>query len=176
MSIFHPVIHTTNWHNSIKLQSTIFFLAPFELFNCGEGPRLFWRQHCSYKTYVLLNRHLQKNDFYRTEDGVRSDFNIVIELDLVLLILYPLSWSQVTHICVGNPTIIASDNGLLPSRHQAIIIWTNAGILLIRPFGTNFSEKIFSLKKMPLKMSAAKWRLFCPGLNVLMSEDWFSLH
>ena len=29
-----------------------------------------------------------------------------------------------THICVGNPTIVGSANGLSPGRHQAII-WTN---------------------------------------------------
>ena len=39
-------------------------------------------------------------------------------------------WGRVTHICVGDLTIISSDNGLSPGRHQAII-WTNAGILLI---------------------------------------------
>ena len=39
---------------------------------------------------------------------------------------------RVTHICVGNLTIIGSDNGLSPGRRQAII-WTNAGILLIGP-------------------------------------------
>ena len=38
-----------------------------------------------------------------------------------------------------NYAIIGSDNGLSPGRHQAII-WTNTGILLIRPLGTNFSE------------------------------------
>ena len=32
--------------------------------------------------------------------------------------------------CVGNVTVIGSDNGLSPGRRQAII-WTNAGILLI---------------------------------------------
>ena len=31
--------------------------------------------------------------------------------------------------CVGNPTIIGSDNGLKPARYQAII-WTNAGIFV----------------------------------------------
>ena len=46
---------------------------------------------------------------------------------------------RVTHICVGKLTIIGSDNGLSPERRQAII-WTNAGILLIRPLGTNSSE------------------------------------
>ena len=39
----------------------------------------------------------------------------------------------------GNLTIIGPDNGLSPGRCQAII-WTNAGILLIGPLGTDFSE------------------------------------
>ena len=30
-------------------------------------------------------------------------------------------WGGETHICVGNLTIIGSDNGLLPERRQAII-------------------------------------------------------
>ena len=38
-----------------------------------------------------------------------------------------------------NLHIIGSDNGLSPDRRQAII-WTNAGILLIRSLGINFSE------------------------------------
>ena len=44
-----------------------------------------------------------------------------------------------THICVGNLTIIGSDNGLSPGRRQAIT-WTNFEILLIGPLETNFSE------------------------------------
>ena len=81
-------------------------------------------------------------------------------------------WGRVTHLCVSKLTTIGSDNGLSPGRHQAII-WTNAGILLIGPIGTNFSEilieiKTFSLMKMYLKMSSGKWRPFCLGLNVLI--------
>ena len=84
-------------------------------------------------------------------------------------------WGRVTHICVGNLTIIGPDNGLSPGRHQAII-WTSAGILLIGPWGTNFSEILigihtFSFKKMRLKVSSAKRQPFCLGLNVL--NDWF---
>ena len=80
-------------------------------------------------------------------------------------------WGWVMHICVCNLTIIGSDNGLSPGRSQAII-WTNAGILLIRTSGTNFSEILsemhtFSFKKMHLKMSSGKWRPFCLGLNEL---------
>ena len=48
-------------------------------------------------------------------------------------------WGRVTHIYVGELTIIGSDNGLSPGRRQAIIR-TNAWILLIEPLGTNFSE------------------------------------
>ena len=59
-----------------------------------------------------------------------------------------------THRCVGNLTIIGSDNGLSPDRRQAII-WNIDGILSIGPLGTNPSEisigiKIFSFKKMRL--------------------------
>ena len=80
-------------------------------------------------------------------------------------------WGPVTHICVGNLTIIGSDNGLSPGRQQAII-WTNAGILLIGPLGTNFSETLiklvtFSFKKMRSNVSSGKWWPFCLGLNVL---------
>ena len=80
-------------------------------------------------------------------------------------------WGQVTHICIGKLTIIGSDNGLLPCWHQAII-WTNAGILLIGPLGTNFSEiligiQTFSLKKMHLKMSSGKLWPFCLSVSVL---------
>ena len=94
------------------------------------------------------------------------------EVRLLVSILAKLThWGRVTHICVGKLTNIGSDNGLSPGRRQAII-WTNAGILLIGPLGTNFSEILivshtFSFKKMHLKMSSAKWRPFCLGLNVL---------
>ena len=79
-----------------------------------------------------------------------------------------------THICVSRLTIIGSDNGLSPGRRQAII-WTNAGILLIGPLGTNFSEILieiytFSLKKMHLKMLSGQWWPFCLSLNVLSAD------
>ena len=48
-------------------------------------------------------------------------------------------WGRVTHICVSKLTIIGSDNGLSPGRRQAII-WTYAGILLIKP-GEQMSMK-----------------------------------
>ena len=85
-------------------------------------------------------------------------------------------WGRVTHICIGNLTIIGSANGLLPGRHQALI-WTTTGILSTGPLGTKFSEiliaiQTFSVRKMHLKMLSAKWQPSCLGLNVLM---WKSL-
>ena len=91
-------------------------------------------------------------------------------------------WGRVTHICVSKLTIIGSDNGLAPGRRQAII-WTNAAILLIRTLGTNFSKilgkiHLISLKKMHLKMSSAKRRLFSLGLNKLSLDvlQYFVYH
>ena len=80
-------------------------------------------------------------------------------------------WGRVTHICVSKLASIVSDNGLSPGRRQAII-WTNAGLLLIGPLGKTFSGMLieiltYSFKKMRLKVSSAKRRPFCFGLNVL---------
>ena len=80
-------------------------------------------------------------------------------------------WGRATHMCISKLTIIGSNNGLVPDWCQAII-WNNAGILLICPIGTNFSEiltiiHISSFKKMHLKMSPAKCQPFFLGLNVL---------
>ena len=83
-------------------------------------------------------------------------------------------WGRVTHICVGNLTTIGSDKSLSPGRRPAIT-WTNVGILLIGPLGTNFSGlvieiHIFAFKKIYLKMSSGKWWPCCLGLNVLTTE------
>ena len=90
--------------------------------------------------------------------------------------MFPLThWGRVTHICISKLTIIGSDNFLSPDQRQAII-WTNAGILLIEPLGTNFSEILieiltFSFTKMHLEVLSAKWRPFCLGLNVLNNTE-----
>ena len=55
--------------------------------------------------------------------------------------LNPLRASD-AYIRVSKLTITGSDNGLLPGCHQALF-WTNAGILLIGPLGTNFNVMIF---------------------------------
>ena len=94
----------------------------------------------------------------------------IVGINLYLCTIFT-HWGRVTNICVSELTIIWSDNGLSPGLHQAII-WTNAGILVIRTLGTNFSEilseiRAFSFKKMHLKMTSAKWHPFCLGPDVL---------
>ena len=54
--------------------------------------------------------------------------------------------------------------------------WHTAGILLIGSLGTNLSENLieiltFSFTKMRLKVSSAKRRPFCLGLNVLITHS-----
>ena len=55
-----------------------------------------------------------------------------------------------THICVSKLNIIGSDNGLAPARRQAII-WTNTGILLIGPLGTQPSEILMEIYNIFIK-------------------------
>ena len=64
------------------------------------------------------------------------------------MILIP--WGQVTHICISKLTNTGSNNDLSPGRHQAII-WTNAGILLIGPLGTNFNEILIEIPTSSFK-------------------------
>ena len=109
------------------------------------------------------------SDVIHVEVSIYSEVFLFVITDLT-------HWGRVTHICVSELTIIGSDNGLPPDRRQAII-WTNDGILLIGPLGTNFSEiiieiRIFSFKKMGFKVSSAKWRPLCLGLNVLRKCVW----
>ena len=99
----------------------------------------------------------------KTKQQIFYTFSVAFCLRKIVYVLLN-HWGRATHICVSKQTIIGSDNGLSPGQRQAII-WTNAGILLIGPMGTNLSEILieiytFSLTKMRLKMSSAKCRPF----------------
>ena len=83
-------------------------------------------------------------------------------------------WGRVTHICVSKLGNHWFRFGLSLDRCQAIIR-TNAGILLIGPLGTNFTEILikiytFSFKKIHLIMMSRKWQPFCFRLNMLMNH------
>ena len=156
----------------------------------GEGPVFRGYFHSAFINYITkystaVNEVEQESKYAVIKDipylTLTGELWVVCCKDLgvqkhqtVLYLPQLTRWGRVTHICVGKLTIIGSDNGLSPGRRQAII-WTNAGILLIGPWGTNFSEiligiQAFSFKKMHLKMSSAKWPPFRLGLNVLNQE------
>ena len=70
-----------------------------------------------------------------------------------MLLLKLTHWGRVTYICVGNLTIIGSDNDLSPGRRQAIT-WSNVGILLIGPLGTKLSEILIEILRVLFKNGA----------------------
>ena len=83
-----------------------------------------------------------KISFYQYRDYTDNrTYSFIDRLIFIMEIPIPekTHWGRVTHICVGNLTIIGSDNGLSPDRCQAIIL-TNAGISLIGPIETNFQR------------------------------------
>ena len=78
------------------------------------------------------------------------------------------------HICNSKQAIIHSDNDMSPIWCQ-FIIWTNNGMFLIEPSGTNFGEIWFTFQKtlfnkMSLKMSFAEEQSICLSLNVLRKD------
>ena len=82
----------------------------------------------------------------------------------------PRHYGRETHICVSKLGAIDSDNGLSPVRCQ-VIIWTNAGLILIGPLGSYLGEivvKAIFIQEKTLEMSSAKQKPFYPGLNVLI--------
>ena len=88
-------------------------------------------------------------------------------------------WGRVMHICISKLIIIGSENDLEPGRRQPII-WTNAGVLLVRTSETHASEILskthkFPFKRMHLKMSSVKWWQFCLDLKVIKRSVRFTL-
>ena len=122
--------------------------------------------------FIVLLYYLVSNDYIKMfNQSVTQKWFYMYECFFIGTKSHLIHWSRVTHICVSELTIIGSDNGLSPGRRQ-VIIWNNAGLLFIRPSGTNFSEiliaiDVFSFKKMHLNMSSGQCRPFCLGLNVL---------
>ena len=72
------------------------------------------------------------------------------------------------HIIVGKLTIIGSENDLSPRQLQ-VIIWTSAGILLIVPIGTTFSEIAIEIHTFPF--IRARVESIDPISTVMFSES-----
>ena len=80
--------------------------------------------------------------------------NSALWLNLVLsfadtVIITLTHWGRVTQICVSKLTIINSDKALSSGRRQAII-WTSAGILLIRSPGININDIVIKIRGFSL--------------------------
>ena len=159
---WHPPPPPTHTHTQRKYQwrraLLIFFICAYNWANNREAEDL--RRHHAYYDVIVMNRTQSTH--------VPAS---CMELRAKSKSKQLTHWGRVTHICISKLTIIGSDDGLSPDRRQAII-WTNAGLLLIGPLGTNFNEILseilaFSFKKMRLNVSSAKRRPFCLGPNVL---------
>ena len=85
-------------------------------------------------THFALVLQMQQNDMQH-----KKDFCSISRFLPSATVL--TNWGRVTHTCVDKLAMIGSDNGLAPTRRQAII-WTNARILLMGPLENNFSETL----------------------------------
>ena len=138
--------------------------------------RVDWSRAMEISLTVISKEHnineCMVDDRYECTAFIRIILVKILWSVLDILVRLLTHWGRVTHKCVGKLTSIGSDNDLSPDRRQAII-WNNAGLLLIGPLGTKFSEILikiltFSFTKMCLKVSSAKRRPFCLGPNVLI--------
>ena len=102
------------------------------------APHLNWFR----LTYVLIFIGIWVDLWWQLCLSCQQLFCRVVDpINISVSCQYLTHWGRVMHICIGKLTIIDSDNGLSPVRRQTII-WTNDGMLLIWPLGTNFSKKI----------------------------------
>ena len=122
--------YTDNFSYETDIMYTrVYFPFPF-LYNY-----IHYMQICSSLYLSALNMHLIAH-FGSAVNVVCLDYHLDYITVWFMLLTH---WGRLTHMCFGNLTIIGSDNGLSPGRHQAII-YTTAGIVLIGPVGTNFSK------------------------------------
>ena len=145
----------------------------------AEISQTLWIMRVSTTIYSIS---LRDESICMTDVSSRWNCTCYAYRNLVFVILIT-HWGRVTHICVGNPTIIGSDNGLSPGRRQAII-WTNAGILLFGPLGTNFSDffcrnySIFikknAFESVVCEMAAFLSRPQCDKQNSITNVLWWS--
>ena len=88
-------------------------------------------------------------------------------------------WGRATHICVSKLTIIGSDNGLSPGRHQAII-WTIADWNIVNwthgnklQWNFNRNSNIF-IQENAFENVVCEMASICLRLNVL-APPWLPL-
>ena len=151
----------------------------FQIKSLGKVPGQFvpckeyQKHYCTLFIVTVLSKNMIRRSYSLVHIGFSLQQNRMAIHDFCVL----NHWGLVMHICICNLTIIASDNGMLPVRRQAIIR-TNAGILLSGTLGTNVSEILiqictFSFKNMHLKMSSGKMATILSWPQCVNSADWF---
>ena len=129
---------------------------------------VWWRQAITW-TNVDLSRHWGLGAFpYRKFHRKCSQLSILdMSSKITNLRLQPhhpgtnklTHWGRVTHMCFGNLTIFSSDNGLSPSRCQAII-WTNAEISKKKSAsGSSDSGPVSPMASMRWTNNLDTWRI-----------------
>ena len=114
----------SEWHATVLLCSKCMWVCSnFNIeFICDTGPMLWkrWGQ-AWYQPDLFMTFETHRKNCWVCHCSISCHR---------LCVFYLTHWGQVMHICIGNVTIIGSDNGLSPGQHQAIV-WTNAAILSI---------------------------------------------
>ena len=84
---------------------------------------------------------------------------------------YLTHWGRVTHICVGNLTIIGSDNGLPPGRRQAITwtkCWNIVNWIPRNKYQWHFNRNSYNfIQENAFENVVCEMASICLGLNLL---------
>ena len=163
-------------YHAVNSQQVIWRMATHVHISWGNHVHISWR---AQSTTVAMDKYScchPREQFYKSTGAPNKSFDatyVLLSLEKYnsqpIFIWSDYSWSvawthwgRVMHICFSKLTITGWDNGLSPGQPQAFI-WTNAGILSIRPLGANFNEILikihtFSFNKIHLKLSSVKSR------------------
>ena len=138
--------HLTSWRASflnlpLKLLLIIYFVHMWLATIGPDDGSGSWRQRMYWKNLVICSMWWEIYDIFQENPFKtchQKFFQFVSE---------QMHWLIEAEWCIYASVnfIIGSDNGLSPGRRQAIIC-TIAGILLIRPLGTNFSEILIGIQ------------------------------
>ena len=141
----------------IKIQISLKFVSEGPINNTSP---LVLVMACEEQGFIFFS--LFQIYLYRVNHSVKLFFHAITgtnddpDLSHHMALLGPnelTHWGKVIYLCVSKLTIIGSDNGLLPGQCQSVI-WTNAGILLIRTLGTHFIEILSKIHIFFIKENA----------------------
>ena len=139
---------------------------------CGQGKYREWYFFKSRWLYFSCGLIYDINHLTEKSDKIRTNMFYIhsnIHMPLIDTRLFTAKLCSKTKVS-GNKTwlIIGSNNGLSTVRRQ-VIIWTNTGILLIWPLGTNFSEILIEIHTFWFKKCLWKCRQEIGGHFMLAS-------